>query len=39
VITSDLQTAVGLGLQRHFPGSMARLLSRMTERARQSRGT
>jgi len=36
VITPGFQTAAGLGLQRHFPGLMGRLLGKMTERARGS---
>lgn len=35
VITPDVQTAVGIGLQRHFPGQMGRLLAKMTQRARE----
>jgi len=35
VITPDVHTAVGLGLQRHFPGLMGRLLAKMTQRARK----
>lgn len=34
VITTDLKTAAGLWVSRHFPGPVGRMLARMTKKAR-----